>query len=133
MNSKDTGNITEAMLIAALVAKGERVLVPFGDNLRYDIALDREGSLIRVQCKTGRLRKGVITFATTSSGWLKRGTHRKGYIGEVDFFGIYCIENSTCYLVPVCEVGSLTLASLRVDPTKNKQLVGVRWSKDYVL
>jgi hypothetical protein len=54
-------------VVAALVAVGKHVLLPFGDNLRYDLAYEEEdGSFVRVQCKTGRLVDGVILFPTSS-------------------------------------------------------------------
>ncbi len=49
--------------MAALQAKGYALYVPFSENTRCDLILDREGTLIRVQCKTGRLRKGAVLGA----------------------------------------------------------------------
>jgi PD-(D/E)XK endonuclease len=42
------------------------VLLPFGVNQRYDLVLDLDGHLVKAQCKTGRLRKGVVSFSTRS-------------------------------------------------------------------
>ena len=38
-----------------------------GENTRYDLAIERNGELSRVQCKTGRLKKGAVYFRTASS------------------------------------------------------------------
>jgi PD-(D/E)XK endonuclease len=46
--------------MTALHEGGFTVLVPFGENLRYDLAIDNGSRLARVQCKTGRLRAGAI-------------------------------------------------------------------------
>jgi PD-(D/E)XK endonuclease len=64
MNPSTKGEITEAMVLATLLKNGSKVLVPFGSSLRYDIVIENEGNFQRVQCKTGRLRRGVI-FAKT--------------------------------------------------------------------
>jgi hypothetical protein len=40
------------------------VSIPFGTNQRYDLIVDLGDRLVRVQCKTGRLRDGTIKFAT---------------------------------------------------------------------
>jgi len=48
MSTKDIGNISEVMVLAALTRTGCSVLRPFGDNLRYDLAIDDGGKLIRV-------------------------------------------------------------------------------------
>ena len=58
----DVGLRTEAAILAELVQRGYQVLVPFGVNQRYDLVLDIEGEFVRAQCKTGRLRDGVIRF-----------------------------------------------------------------------
>jgi len=40
MNTKQIGDETEARIIAALIAEGHSVSVPFGDNDKYDLVLD---------------------------------------------------------------------------------------------
>src|SRR4029077_4235086 len=62
----DVGQRTEAAVLAELVKRGHRVLIPFGVNHRYDLLLDLGGRFVRVQCKTGKLRRGVIRFKTES-------------------------------------------------------------------
>jgi len=51
----------------ALREAGFAVLVPFGENTRYDLVIDDGERLARVQCKTGRLRSGAIVFKVCSS------------------------------------------------------------------
>ena len=55
---KDIGDRSTLAIILALRDAGYGVLMPFGENTRYDLVIDRCGSLSRVQCKTGRLRDG---------------------------------------------------------------------------
>ena len=66
MNTKDVGDKTVAMVLAALVRKGKTLLLPFGDNRRYDLAVDEGGRLVRVQCKTARFHnsKDVLDVLT---------------------------------------------------------------------
>ena len=61
----DVGDRTEAIVIAALVRRGYRVLRPLSSNERYDLVLDLDGEFLRVQCKTGRLRNGAIRVQHT--------------------------------------------------------------------
>ena len=52
-NHKAIGELSQAYIIARLIEIGYNVLVPYGDNLRYDLIIeDSEGKLQRVQCKT---------------------------------------------------------------------------------
>jgi|ERR1035441_2507565 hypothetical protein len=99
-NTKVIGDITEAKMQAALLAAGKIVLTPFGDNQRYDLAIDEGGVFKRIQCKTGQLTKhGHIKFSTVSVS--NNGKNVVGYTGQIEFFGVYCRDNDSCYLVPV--------------------------------
>lgn len=127
---KTIGEISEAQVIARLLLEGEVVLLPFGDNQRYDLVLDRSGTFIRVQVKTGRLRNGVIRFATASSGSTTGHATRVTYEGAADYFAVYCPENHKVYMVPVSECGRCE-CSLRIAPTRNGQNYGTRVAADY--
>lgn len=131
MNStSEKGTITEAAILSALVSAGRRVLVPFGDGCRYDLAFEDEFGIHRVQCKTGRIRHGVIEFNTSST---QRDTKvNTPYTGQIEFFGVFCVETSATYLVPVSHVGIRT-GTLRLVPAKNRQVVGIRWADDYAI
>ena len=129
MNTKDVGDRTVAMVMAALVKTGRVLLIPFGDNRRYDLAVDDGGRLVRIQCKTGRLIGGSVSFPTASS-YSHRGGVRRSYKGEADFFGVYCPQLDKVYFVPVDEVGEVE-ARLRVEPCKNNQTHRVRLASTY--
>lgn len=129
MNPKDKGDRSEAMILAVLLQAGKVVLQPFGDNQRYDLVIDDEGTFIRVQCKTGRVRDGVVRFNTCSSHH-HRGKGWSDYRGQADVFGVYVPETSKVYLVPVEDV-PLQRAHFRVDPARNGQEKGVRWGDKY--
>jgi hypothetical protein len=132
---RDTSQIGEAsrwQLIALLSRRGKQLLLPVGDHLRYDLAIDDEGTILRVQCKTGRLRKGVVSFATCSidSRSKQGGCIRRGYRGQIELFGVYCPDNGKCYLVPVGKVGQYC-CHLRIDPPRNGQKTRILWAEDY--
>ena len=127
---KDTtkiGNVTVAKVLLALVEKDKQVLLPFGEGGRYDLLID-EGKFLRVQCKTGRLRKGKIIFnnySQTAAGWRK-------YKQDVDAYGVFCPQNGKTYLVPVkdCATGQTTL---RIEPAKNGNRKRIRFAEKYEL
>jgi hypothetical protein len=58
--------MTEAVILVHLIQGGDSVSLPFGNNQRYDMVIDREGRLVKAQCKTGRLRNGVVLFNACS-------------------------------------------------------------------
>ena len=126
------GQRTEAAILSELVRRGYRVLVPFGTNQRYDLVIDIDGDFVRVQCKTGRLRKGVVVFPTRSVRTNTRQILTRGYVGDADLFLIYCPQTGGIYAVPVEEAPAEEM-SIRVRPTINGQIRGVRWARDYEL
>ena len=128
MQPSEIGERTEAAVLGALACAGKQVLVPFGGGHRYDLAYEENGRLMRVQCKSGREVRGVILFPTHWSG---RGP-RPDYRDEADVFGVYCHSRGEVYLVPVDHV-PVRGATLRLEPTRNRQRAGVRWASDYLL
>jgi PD-(D/E)XK endonuclease len=128
----DVGLRTEAAILAELVRRGYQVLFPFGTNQRYDLVLDIEGQFVRAQCKTGRLRRGVVIFSTKSTRSNTRGSFTRGYDGDAEVFLVYCPETGRIYAVPVDDAPA-GYGYLRVDPTRNGQSEGIRWARDYEL
>lgn len=118
--------------MAALIERGDTVLLPFG-VVRYDLAFDRnDGVGIKtVQCKTGKVHRGSVIWSTASTRPYT-ATGSKHYRGQVDYFGIWCPGVDPVFLVPP-EVVPNRFASLRLEPTINGQKKGIRWASDYLL
>jgi hypothetical protein len=114
------------------VRRGHRVLVPFGTNHRYDLAIDTGRRFLRVQCKTGRLRNGRICFRTASTRANTLRAFTRAYDGEIDLFLVYCPETDRVYAVDI-EEAAASQGTLRVSPTANGQARGVRWAADHEL
>ena len=125
------------MVLARLVQAypAAQIWTPFGENCRYDLVLEIDGMFLRIQCKTGRMRGGAISFNACSYTYhhpSNQGTreYKHHYRGRADLFGIYCRQTDGVYLVPVDEIG-LNSGSLRVHPTRNNQAKKIRWARDY--
>src|SRR3954454_4143285 len=130
---KAKGDRSTLAIMLALHEAGFEVLVPFGENSRYDLVIDDGRSLKRVQCKTGRLRCGAVRFAACSSYAHHPNPKMvvRDYLGQIDFFGVYCLDTGAAYLVPVESPQVRKRGSLRVAPAKNNQRRGVRLAADY--
>ncbi|HVF66516.1 MAG TPA: group I intron-associated PD-(D/E)XK endonuclease [Pyrinomonadaceae bacterium] len=130
MQTADKGNLSEARILAAFVAAGYLVSVPFGSGHKYDFVVDDSTRLLRVQCKTGRVKNGTLLFnAYSQSG---NGSVKMSYRGLADLFAVLNPEDYKVYLVPVEDVG-VTVSSLRLTPTLNRQARRVRWAESYLL
>src|SRR5579864_7889859 len=132
--TKQLGDASEALVLAKLVSCGIKVLVPWGDNTRFDLVALTGGTFIRIQCKTGRFRDGYVTFRTFGVG--RDGNVYRYLAGEIDYYGVRCLETGAVYLVPFEEAGTSTQPQLRVDPPKpnsrgGHQIARVRWAAKY--
>lgn len=135
MNTKQIGDRTEAAVLSALLNVYPTVLLPFGDNQRFDMAfLDHDGSFFRVQCKTGRYQKGSINFNVVSMGTDRKAGERRTYQGEIDYFGVSCPDFNGIYLVPIADANGKSTCTMRVDPIgKTTSPNRVRWASDYLI
>jgi hypothetical protein len=132
---KAIGDRSTLAVMIALEDAGYSVLLPFGEKTRYDLVIDDGVRLSRVQCKTGRLRTGAVRFATCScyGHHLRPQNARRDYLGQVDFFAVYCPETCGVYLIPISDVQVRVQAALRVEPPRNGQRDGIRFAADYEL
>jgi hypothetical protein len=120
--------MTEAVILAHLIQRGDTVSLPFGNNQRYDMIIDREGRLVKAQCKTGRLRNGVVLFNACSFNGFTGA--QRDYRGQADVFLVWCHELRTLYEVPVEACGKRMVA-LRVQPPRNAQRARTRIATAY--
>ena len=121
------GNVTEAAVLAALVSHGHQVLIPFGDGAPYDLVVDSGDDLIRVQCKTGRLKGACVDFNCCSTD---HGRGRQSYLGRAEVFGVFCPQIDRVFIVPV-EVAAGFVTRLRLEPARNNQRLRTHDAEQY--
>ena len=131
-DTKAVGDRSEAIVLAELVKKGYLVSIPFGENQRYDLLADDGARILRVQVKTGRLRRDVIEYSCSSSHTHRGGPHARPYFGQADIIAVYCPQNGKVYLVPEEEFVA-SRAHLRLTPPVNDQRRGIRWASRFEL
>lgn len=127
---KDTtsiGNLTEGIVLAALLKQNKKILLPFGGGCHYDLLIDEAGKFLKVQCKTGQLvRNGsVVKFRTTTT--LRSGGARK--YPDIDLYGVYCPQLDKTYLVPANECK--LMPHLRITPPKNGIKKRIKFAVDF--
>jgi PD-(D/E)XK nuclease superfamily protein len=138
VHTKVIGETTEAIVLAEFVKAGFPVLLPFGENLRYDMVIEAGSSLLRVQCKTaspcGRNGdKACLVFHAYSARFVSRKFDgREDYRDQADLFAAYAPSTGQVYVLAVDEVPR-TDVWLRLTPTKNNQQRGVRMAAEHTL
>lgn len=136
-NTKAIGEITEAVVLAEFLKAGFPVLLPFGENRRYDMVVEVGGSFLRVQCKTaspcGNGDKSCIRFHAYSHRLVSgefRG--REAYRDQADLFAAFAPSTGQVYVLPVDDVPE-TDVWLRLTPARNGQRNRVRMAQDCTL
>lgn len=132
INTKSIGNKTEAIILAELVKKDYVVLLPFGDNERYDLVVDISGIFIRIQCKTATKTNGTICFSVRSVYLgADHKTIRNPYSSnDIDCFMVYSSDVDKIYIIDVTDAGSSEI-KLRIDNTEQRGGSPIRWARDY--
>ena len=125
----------ELKVAADLVAKGYRVALPFGEDCDYDLIVDRDGALERVQVKYASSKRGVIEVKCQSYSLTNGRVRRtKRYTPvTIDWIAAYDPIQDRCFYLPSSELGpsGRTGFSLRLTPTRNGQQIGVHYARDY--
>jgi PD-(D/E)XK nuclease superfamily protein len=128
------GAAAEAAITSAVIQLGLTVLRPLCEGRRYDVIVDLEPSLLRVQCKLARRTGGVLAINLQTSRYTPNGYVRGSYSAtEIDAFGTYSPELGACYLLPIGLVAGRRSLHLRLEPTGNNQADGINWARDYEL
>jgi len=130
---KAIGDRSVLAVMMALQETGVPFAVPFGENARYDLIVELGGDLVRLQCKTGRLKGGAVWFRTSSSyAHHLSGRHlSRDYLDDVEYFAVHCPETTGVYLIPIEQLQTRTEAALRVESPRNHQRRRIRFAADF--
>lgn len=131
-NTKEIGNLTELQCITGLYELGCNVSLPFGNSQKYDLIIEWKNFLYKVQVKhcVEKDEGAYLVFKTRWQSHNTSGYTQTRYTKEdIDFFATY--HNGNVYLVPI-EQCSGAEKTLRLKPTKNGQVKGISFAKDYL-
>lgn len=136
LTPKQKGLNTQLHCISYFSDCGFLVSTPYGDNGRYDLIVDINGHLLRVQVKTASLHYDTdneacgIKFSCKSAKINTKESYTKRYSKEeIDYFATYW--NYKAYVVPVEETSSQKI--LRFYETKNNQDDMASFLEDYTI
>jgi hypothetical protein len=130
LSTQFKGTITELQVATYFLALGYNVSQPLTQDSKYDLIVDVNHKLIRVQVKTARLKDVVggecIIFNCRSTTNNIRECKQRYYSTEdVDYFATFW--KNKVYLVPINECSSEK--SLWIDKPKYPQST---WAQDYL-
>lgn len=134
LSPSQKGAVAEAAITTAAIELGLTVLRPLCEGRRYDLVIDLDPQLVRVQCKLAKQLDGALFVGTHTNRYTPHGYVSTRYDAtEIDAVAAYSPQSRTCYLIPIGEVAALRGIHLRLAPTRNNQAEGIRWARDYEL
>jgi hypothetical protein len=111
--AKERGEWAEARFVARAAELMFRVAKPWGDSAPYDLMVERDGLIYRVQVKSTMRRMKGCSFPCT----MPSGKRLKNILKEIDFVAAYVIMLDLWYIIPAAVVqkrkGHIWLAPLR--------------------
>ena len=135
MNSKNKGNIGEAIVLAEFTKRNIQVCIPFGDNARYDLVAEFNGKLNKIQVKYCGQETINNSFECpcVSSTNHTTNKHLSTYENDVDYMAFYIIAIDKILLVPIDKINRRKTITFRTELPKNGQRIGVNFVEDYLL
>ena len=135
MNSKDKGNIGEAIVLAEFTKRQIQVAIPFGDNARYDLIAEFNGKLNKIQVKycgqTTENNSFICPCASSTNHTTNK--HLSTYDNDVDYMAFYLVSIDKLLLVPIEKLEGRKTITFRLEPPKNGQTTGINLIEDYLL
>lgn len=124
LTTQQKGITTEMYVAAYLLSLGYNVSQPLCQDSKYDLIVDVNNHLLRLQVKTARQEKeGSIIFncrSTTKNSITHKS--RSYQVDEVDYFATYW--DHKVYLVPIGECSSSKTLHLTLPVKSNQTFIG---------
>ena len=123
--SKRKGEMAELIFVVKAASMGFAVCKPYGDSEPYDLVVEENGRLLRIQVKS--------VFTSTRWGYSvavarKRLRHHIRYSPqEIDFIAAYVVPHDAWYIVPVSEI--VNCIHIRLYPEGTKKRDGGRFER----
>jgi hypothetical protein len=133
--TKKKGDLAELKVATDLLQKGCRVAFPYGEDCDYDLIIDREGTLERVQVKHATSNGEVIVVQCRSLSLTHGKVKRvKRYTAEmIEWLAVYDCTTNRCYYIRAEELGSgRDVFSLRLTDARNNQRAGIHYAELYL-
>lgn len=128
MNTKTIGDLAELKAATYFAQQGYIVSMPYGDNAPYDLIIDKDNVLQKVQVKARTEREGAISVELRSA---MRGYTHHYTRQDFDILACYNIDTGEMAYLTWDDIQERQVVKLRNKPAKNGQKKGVMLMEDY--
>ena len=117
LTNKQKGDIGLTQAIADFTKNQVHVSIPISEHLKYDLVVEQNGELKRVQVRYSKLLDGKFIAVKLKSVWSnKKGLHvTKRQKGDYDVLAIYCPDTDQMYYVKDDEFDAQSALNLRLS------------------
>lgn len=130
MHNKQKGNIGEAAAILRLSQLGYNVFKEIGDLSRVDVIAEKDGKLIKIQCKCVKPKNNIVRLSLRKCGPNYQYTYK---ITDVDYFSMCNIDTMEVAFIPSSVINDhKTDISFRLTSPKNNQIKRIKFFSDYL-
>jgi hypothetical protein len=134
LSTDQKGAIAELAIAHRAAAVGVGVFKPLTDGERCDLIFNLHPRLVRVQCKWAPLDGQTVIVRCCSNRRARDGLRRRTYdASEIDAIVAYCQEIDRCFLVSADRFDGHVQLVLRLEPSRNSQVIGINWADDFDL
>lgn len=128
------GSLAVSKVIFEMIKQGFNVSIPFESSSRYDLIVDRNGILTRIQCKHSTGNDSFVKIKCYSgTGQRHNGIKQTPYTKEdIDYIIAYDSFTSECYYLPISLISGKSTIRLRRTAPKNNQQKGIFYTNQFL-
>ena len=117
--NKQRGNAGLSLAIAYYGCNDYTVSIPLNDTQDYDLIVDKNGDLLKVQVKfvSYKDKYGAYQANLKSSGGTKGAIYKTVKDTNIDIVFIVC-SDKTLYEIPISEIENSSSLNLRKEPSR---------------
>lgn len=115
MNTRQQGNVGLGAAIAYFTSTGAPVFIALAETQRFDLVVQLDGSLVRVEVKTAsrKSRNGVLQVKLNTCGGNRTGPVRSTPFDPKDSDLLFVKSlDGPCWLIPTAEISAVYELSL---------------------
>lgn len=112
---KERANLGLGKALSYFLENGYNVSVPITDTQRYDLVVEQDNIVYRVECKTTDYQSeyGIPIVSVKTCGGNRSGqTIKKISKNEADLLFAYDINSNSCWIIPIVDIDGMSALSL---------------------
>lgn len=117
MNSRQQGSVALGRAIAYFSSLGFPVLIPISEQQRYDLIVDMNDTLYRVECKHGTQKNNTSSYKVDlrTQGGNRSGRGKISVISSTECDLVFILANNETWLIPSKEIEGMATVTVGGD------------------